>query len=113
MQTQARRLRRHFPIEATLKRLEHALDGAFLAELKARYFPPACAAELARRVNRAPGLFAEWSVTLFKRRIAHWSLLGIVVWPVALAGAALGGLRRWVPTGGAAREDDPFRVAGV
>ncbi|HRX86899.1 MAG TPA: GTPase domain-containing protein [Phycisphaerae bacterium] len=113
LRTQAERLRQHYQPEALLARLERALDEETLNDLAARYFSPEYCAAVLRRLNGADMLFATWSASLFRRRVARWPLLGAVASPLMAIGAALAGMRALLPRLGSPEAPDPFRQDGV
>ncbi len=113
IRAQAGQLLDHYRPTAILDRLDRAAGAEELEELATRFFPPVYHNGLIQRLNADRRLFAEWSTTLFKNRIAYWSLLGIVAWPIALVGAVLGGVRMLRPAGANAGAEDAFRFDGI
>ncbi|NOT02823.1 MAG: GTPase domain-containing protein, partial [Phycisphaerales bacterium] len=81
---QARGLLVHYRTADTLNRLNDALSPDAIAEVVERALPDHYCSRVLRSMNDDRRLFAEWSTALFRGRIAHWPLLGIVAWPLTL-----------------------------
>ncbi len=110
---QAQDLVQHYDPLPVVERLREVADpdtirGCLAQGLHAQYW-----ASVFRRINAAKPLASEWAVELFKVRVARWPLLGLIAWPIALLGAALGGLRSLLPGAGSTSAGDPFRVDGL
>lgn len=113
VRTQASQILEHHCPRATLDRLDRALDEAEIDELSARYFPSGFVSTLFGRLNSDRELFGEWSIALFRQRIACWPTLGVVAWPVMMLGGALGRLRGVFGSPLSGDVGDPFRCDGV
>lgn len=112
----AARLLDHYKPQPVLQRLTRIVDEAVVDEAVDRTFPGDYCEHLMRRMHAGPntaGLFVEWSATLFKERIVHWTWLGIIAWPAVLAGLAFGGLRSVLAGSNRQSGDDAFRFDGL
>ena len=110
---QADQLREYYQPGPVLTRLERACEPQVLQEVVVRSFHPGYCGRVFERLSCGRSLFAEWSTLLFKARITHWALLGIIAWPLALVGAVLGGLRTLLPDPAGGGLGDPFRGEGL
>lgn len=111
---QAAQLLQHHRPRAVLERLERIAGDELVEEAAARCFPQAYCRDLLERINCDSRLVPEWSGRLFRRRIVYWPLVGLIAWPLAAVGAALGGLRRRSPgSTGPGDGDDLFRADGI
>ena len=110
---QADQLLEHYQPARLLERLEQAADPRAIQEHVARAFHPGYCAQVFERLNAGRALSADWSAALFKARLAHWPLLGIIAWPVTLIGTVLGGLRSLLPDPSGRSGADPFRAEGL
>ncbi len=90
---QVDRLRAHYQPEKLLDRLERAASAAPIGEIVSRSFPDVYVRNLQARAFEERGLLPEWSSTLFRTRIAYWSLIGVIAWPVLALGALISRLR--------------------
>lgn len=110
--TQARGLLGHYRAHETLDRLNAALAPDALATVVERALPGPYCSRVLQSLNDDRRLFAEWSTALFRGRVAHWALLGIIAWPLTLLGTLLNRLRSG-GTASAGDDADPFRQDGV
>lgn len=110
---QARQLLQHFQPRAVLSRLDEAVTTDALDEAVTRAFPSAYCNQLLHRQSADNALFVDWSTALFKNRIAHWPLLGLIAWPVTLLGPLFAGVARLIPRSTARTVGDPFRADGL
>jgi hypothetical protein len=110
---QAERLLEHYEPQPLLDRLARAADPEVVQDAVERAIPAGYCAQVFERLNSAGPLSAEWSATLFKARIARWPLLGLIAWPVAAIGAALGSLRSILPKVSGEAGGDAFRSEGL
>ncbi|MHC4090767.1 MAG: P-loop NTPase family protein, partial [Planctomycetota bacterium] len=110
---QAEQLMKYYQPGPILTRLERAADPQAMEEIVGRSVHPAYCGQVFQRLNTGRVLFGEWSTVLFKARIAHWPVLGIVAWPLALVGLVLGGLRALLPDPSGGASGDPFRCEGL
>lgn len=87
--------------------VEQAIQHSFPAEYCARVM-------LALTTDRSLGW--QWSGTLFRRRIVHWPLLGVIAWPLAAIGgllSALVGVSRSLPWWTDQPSDQLFQMDGI
>jgi len=113
IRAQAAQLLEHYQPRRTQQRLERALDPEAADDLAEQYFPPAYCGAVMGRLNSDRELYADWSTMLFRKRVACWSLLGVIAWPVTLLGAVLPRWRAVVPGVSAAGEGDVYRRDGL
>ncbi len=112
VRAQARTLLDHHNPNAALDSLQRNANPETIEEIVVSSFSQVYCDQLIKRMNAGRLLSAEWSALLFRQRIAHWPVLGIIAWPLALLGAIVGTLRSLVPRP-AATQDDPFRFDGL
>jgi len=94
--TEARELLAHFQPRRVVHRLTESGSENAIAEIVERSLPVVFCERLMCSLNDEQRLFADFSTRLFKNRISHWPILGIIAWPLSLVGVVLGGIRRRV-----------------
>lgn len=111
---QASRMLEVYRPRAVLGRVQQALAPQRLSEIFAGFFPPDYVAGLASRLQGDRHMVADWAGQVFERRLARWSVLGTIAWPVMAFGNLL--RRRTAGWGAASAESSPqdiFRRDGI
>ncbi len=111
--TQAKALLSHYQPRALVDRLNEAVSTDAIEECVGRAFPEAYCRQLLTRLNERRVLVAEWSASLFKKRIACWPMLGVLAWPFVMIGMAIASLRSILPREDADDRDGAFRFDGI
>jgi hypothetical protein len=112
VRAQAAQVRRHYDPDVAL-RLLNDVDGEELDTLIARALPPDFVHDIAIRSHDSAELFAQWSSQLFRQRIAHWPLLGLIAWPLTLLGSMFSGLRKALRSAQPLARADRFQTDGI
>ena len=110
---QAGQLLEHYQPLPILASLERAADPQAVREIVCRTFHPGYCVQLFEGLNASRALFTVWSASLFRARIKHWAVLGIIAWPLALLGTLLEGFRSLLPYPSGRNSGDPFRFEGL
>jgi hypothetical protein len=109
----AQRLQRHYQPARLLDRLNHAASPDAIREAVNRAFPPHYIETLHARAFNERKLHPEWSAEIFKARLKHWSMIGLVAWPVLAIAGAFARLRPSDNASPDLQSTDFFRIDGL